>query len=80
MNDWKQKMKDAAEPAEFPTQETDSSARVADARKAYLDAIRGARPAVDVEGFEAGGTFHPIRGSEGYKRTRGGDPRRKPRR
>ena len=33
--------------------------------------------AEDLEGFEAGGTFHPIRGSEGYKRTKAGDPKKK---
>jgi hypothetical protein len=31
----------------------------------------------DVEGYSEGGNFHPIRGSEGYKRTKGGDPRKK---
>ena len=35
------------------------------------------RRADDVEGFEDGSGFHPIRGSEGYKRGKAGDPRKK---
>ena len=32
--------------------------------------------AQDVEGFNAGGTFHPIRGGEGYKPGKVGERRR----
>jgi hypothetical protein len=28
----------------------------------------------DVQGFEEGGVFHPIRGSKGYSRARAGEP------
>lgn len=31
----------------------------------------------DVAGFEAGGEFHPIRGSKGYKRSAAGEGRKK---
>jgi hypothetical protein len=41
------------------------------------DVVAADRRADDVEGFTDGSGFHPIRGSEGYKRTKAGDPRKK---
>jgi hypothetical protein len=41
-----------------------------------MDCMAPATRAEDIEGFEAGGVFHPIRGGEGYKPGKVGERRR----
>ncbi len=55
-------------------------ARAADAEPEELAdaALKMAeKHAEDIESFESGGTFHPIRNSKGYKRSKAGEGRRK---
>ena len=57
-------------------EETEWRGRMHGALDRIMDEMEPVEEAEDVEGFSAGGTFHPIRSGEGYKPGKVGETRR----